>query len=628
MKWMLLYLFPVISICQDFSFAAEDLEYSAPEELELDESAFGFRLDLNRIGASELKHLKWLTEEQIENFLQYRKLLGPFSAKEELRAVPGFDEATLIKMMEWIQLGQSSSIKGSPERSFFTRWSTTLPLKKGYHYPPKYIGSPYYLSHNFRYKIPGKISFGFGLEKDPGERYIDSYNIHFTVEDVTKVVKTIVAGDFIIQMGQGLITKGGFGGSFSLNPSMIVRSGTTFRPITGLSEGIFQRGLGITMPIRSDWDISLFISHRNRDSNRLYSSIGTSGLHRTLSEVAYKRAVGHSSGGFILKRKLDHGHIHWNFLMHHFNIALNPISRPYSQYRFSGNSLLNSSIDFSYLWKGLRIAGEWAIDGQLGSAFLTTLQFSPDKKFDLGLSYRNYRLAYQSFESDGFGKNSGTTNEQGLFILAVYKPVKQIEVAGFFDQRIYPWLKYNVHAPSIGQSGRLRITFTKRNSLQLYGEYYYDFSEQNGTKGLENTVLSRFRLATSFHISPSLEWRSRFESGYASISKGNLIFHDLLINPGKFPLNFKLRYAIFDTDGYDMRFYAYEHHLKNTYSMPAYFGNGHRGYLYMAYSRKKISLEAKTAYTFKSGREPFGSGNEAITSNHRWDIFSQIIYRW
>lgn len=620
-RWWVLLLFPFISLGQDFSKIAEDLEYSLAEEIELDETEMGIHWDLNKIDEQGLKSLGLLTSEQIQNFLHYRRLLGPFIAKEELRAVPGFDEEIVKKMWDWIDLANSTVVNGKPERTFFTRWNTSLPLKNEYKNPASYLGSPHYLGHHFRFKIPGKWSAGLGIEKDAGEKFGDSWNFHLSGNQLSKKIKSLLVGDFMVQMGQGLITRGGFGGSFSLNPALILKTGSVFRPVNGLSEGFFQRGAGITLAFNPNWEISFFGSVRQRDSNRLFSSLGTSGLHRTASEIEYKNSVRHLSTGFEIKRLLENGHIAWKGLYHHLNIPLNPVKRPYSQYRFSGSSLFNGSIDFSYLWAGVRWTGEWAFDASFTSAWISTLHFSPDKKLDLALSVRNYGIAFKSLESNGFGKSSGTQNERGIFLLAVLKPIKNLEISGMFDQRLHPWLRFNSYSPSVGQSARLRASWSKRKFISAYLEYFMEKSEQNSDQILEGINLTRFRFSASLPVSKNLEWRSRFDYAFLNGQKGSLIYQDLIINPTKIPFDFKIRWAIVDTYGYDMRFYAYENHLTNTFSMPAYFGTGHRWYVLSRFKTNHFTFEFKTAYTFKPTKISLGSPA-------KWDIFGQFIYRW
>ena len=628
MKWWIAIFFPFCIAAQDLNGLAEDLEYTSANEIDIDESEFKNHWDINKISEQELLNLGILSKEQIQNFLNYRNLLGPFLAKEELRAIPGFDDETIKKVLEWLEISKSNSSIGKPERIFFTRWNTTAPLKRGYQKPASYLGSPHYLSHHFRYKIPGKWSAGFGIEKDQGEKFGDSWNFHIAGNNVSKSVKSLVIGDFMVQMGQGLISRGGFGGSFSLNPALILKTGNIFRPVTGLSEGYFFRGAGITFGKNAQWDISIFFSLRLRDSNRLFSSLGTSGYHRTSSEIEYKNSVRQFTEGIEFKKYFENGHISGKGLWHQLSKPLSPVVRPYSQFRFSGSTLFNGSIDFSYLWKGIRFTGEWAFDSSFKTAWISTLNFSPDKKLDLAFSFRNYGVGYKSLESDGFGKNTGTQNERGLFILGVFKPSKNWEISGMYDQRNHPWLKFNVHSPSIGQTGRLRATWSKKRGISAYLEYYFDKSEQNIDQRLVGQNLSRIRLSSSIPLTPTLEWRSRFDGANLNKNYGTLFFQDLIFKPQKIPFDLKIRWAVVDTYGYDLRFYAYEQHLSNTFSMPAYFGNGHRWYVLTQYKKGNLTLEFKTAHSQKSGKNPFGSGNEGIIGNVKWDFFGQIIYRW
>jgi hypothetical protein len=212
--------------------------------------------------------------------------------------------------------------------------------------------------------------------------------------------------------------------------------------------------------------------------------------------------------------------------------------------------------------------------------------------------------------------------------LAVFKPIKNVEISGMFDQRLHPWLRFNSYSPSVGQSARIRATWSKRKFITAYLEYYMDKSEQNNDQILEAVSLTRLRFSASIPVSKNLEWRSRFDYAFLNAQKGSLVYQDLIINPTKIPVDFKIRWAIVDTYSYDMRFYAYENHLTNTFSMPAYFGTGHRCYVLSRFKKNHYTFEFKTAYTFKPGKNALGSGNEGISGPVKWDFFGQFIYRW
>ena len=66
-------------------------------------------------------------------------------------------------------------------------------------------------------------------------------------------------------------------------------------------------------------------------------------------------------------------------------------------------------------------------------------------------------------------------------------------------------------------------------------------------------------------------------------SKGFVAYQDLIYAPKSIPFKVQTRFAIFDTDDYDTRIYAYENDVLYAFSVPAYYGKGTRFYLNLNY---------------------------------------------
>jgi len=67
----------------------------------------------------------------------------------------------------------------------------------------------------------------------------------------------------------------------------------------------------------------------------------------------------------------------------------------------------------------------------------------------------------------------------------------------------------------------------------------------------------------------------------------------------KKPLSFTARWALFDTDGYDSRIYAYENDQLNLFRIPFYSGNGIKYYINLRYKYyKNQMIELRLAQTY------------------------------
>jgi hypothetical protein len=89
------------------------------------------------------------------------------------------------------------------------------------------------------------------------------------------------------------------------------------------------------------------------------------------------------------------------------------------------------------------------------------------------------------------------------------------------------------------------------------------------------------------------------------------------------------RFAIFDTDGYNSRIYAYENDVLYSFSIPAYYSQGTRFYIIGKYSiGKKVDLWLRYAQTYFTNTTSIGSGLDLINGPTRSDIRAQIRLRF
>ena len=108
-----------------------------------------------------------------------------------------------------------------------------------------------------------------------------------------------------------------------------------------------------------------------------------------------------------------------------------------------------------------------------------------------------------------------------------------------------------------------------------------------------------------------------------------MFYQDVLLRPKNFPVIVTARYAIFDTDDFNSRIYAYENDLLNSFSVPAYFFRGSRVYLNLRYRGiRNLTLEARIAQTYLSNRDVFGSANDQIDGNVRTEARAQLRYNF
>jgi hypothetical protein len=137
-------------------------------------------------------------------------------------------------------------------------------------------------------------------------------------------------------------------------------------------------------------------------------------------------------------------------------------------------------------------------------------------------------------------------------------------------------------------------------------------------------------LQAAYSLSPELSMNSRFAFSFfnpemQSNEKGFLMSQDIKYILQTIPLSFVLRYAIFDTDGWNSRLYVYESDILYAFSVPAYSDKGSRYYLNIGYKiLDKIQLWLRISQTYYFEKEEISSGLATIAGNKQTDAKLQI----
>jgi hypothetical protein len=134
----------------------------------------------------------------------------------------------------------------------------------------------------------------------------------------------------------------------------------------------------------------------------------------------------------------------------------------------------------------------------------------------------------------------------------------------------------------------------------------------------------------SYRVLETFTLKNRFEQviyndGINSESKGYVVYQDLSYKPKTIPMTFSLRYALFDTDDYNSRIYAYENDILYSFSVPAYYGKGSRFYIMTKVKlRKNIDFWLRFSQTYFTDRSVISSGLTEIEGNIKSEIKFQI----
>jgi len=451
-----------------------------------------------------------------------------------------------------------------------------------------------------------------------------------------------------------LLLYSGFGRSKGVNTMNIKRDAPVLKAYTGADENNFLRGAGVTLQLNDLLELTAFASSRTRDANLLqsdtldqeeitqqFSSFQSSGFHRTQAELEDEKSLRQNTVGARLAFAKSNFKVALNGLFDRFDKSLDRSIVPYNQFFFRGQQIANASIDYSYLFRNFNFFGETATSSNGRVATTNGLLMTLDRNVDFSILYRHFPKDYNALNANPLGETTGGRNETGLYFGTIVRFNQHWRFNAYFDTWRHPWLRFGVDAPSIGHEYRARVTYYLKRKLTAFAELRMEVKEHNAPDPearfdyLVKRKLLQSRIQVNAQLNKTIELRSRVDAGFydngfnSERETGFAVYQDIIYKPTDFPLSFTSRFALFDTDSFNMRFYAYENDLLYSFSIPAYFGRGYRFYLNLRYRGiRNLSLELRYARTKFTDREDIGSGVNEILGSVRTDIKAQVSYRF
>lgn len=624
-------------------------------------------VNLNTVDENFLKEIRMLSPMQIVNFLAYRSVMGKLVSIYELQSIPEWDVATIKKLLPYITVERGISLAEdisarlkNGDYSILVRVNQTLEKSKGYLLDPAltknyYPGSPQRLFLRYKYTYKNQLQYGFVAEKDPGEelfkgsqKSFDYYSAHLFIRNVG-IIKSLALGDFTVNMGQGLTQWMSL--AFKKGPDImaIKRQSSVLRPYNSAGEIYFHRGAGITLG-RNNWEATLFGSYRKVDANfnadttssqdEFVSSLQTSGLHRTASELEDKGSQRQLAFGGNIAYRIKRLRFGVNAIQYSLKYPLIKAADPYNLYSLTGKDFGNYSVDYSYTLSNLHFFGEAAVTDKNYKAFVNGMLISVANNVDMSFLYRNISKGYQSLYTNAFTENTFPTNEKGFFAGINIKPNTNWNISAYADVYKFPWLKYRVNSPTSGKDYMIQVNYKPNRIFEIYSRYKAESKFINFNPDLQpiNPVIAQprqnWRTQMSYKLNSIFTLRSRvelvwFDKKGAAAEEGFLMYADVLYKPLMSRLSGNMRLQYFETGGYNSRLYAYENDVLYSFSIPVFYDKGYRYYVNLNYDvTKKLTVWVKWAQFIYPDKNIIGSGLDEIRSSHRTEVKLQMMYKF
>ncbi len=623
-------------------------------------------VNLNKANQEQLEKMPFLSDQQIENIQSYVYRYGTIQTIYELQLIEGLDMTDIRRMLPFVKVGEPSEIRKKlylqdllryGKNELYFRLDNGLETKEGYRFLPEedlnsdvnsgnYLGNQLYNSLKYRFHYKDRVHIGFTAEKDAGEQFwgtrqkgYDFYSASVQLNDFGKF-KTIVAGDFRANFGQGLVLRPEFGmgkSSYVLNVSP---RNSGLKKYSSTDEYNFFRGAGATFRFKK-FELSAFYSNKMIDGdtvNNTFSSIYRTGLHRSSSEFDKKHTVNQQIMGgnatiTFLNFQLGITAVHTEL-----DNSLEPDKSVYNYFYFAGKKQTTAGIHYRMRCQKLNIFGETAVTDNGSVATLNGFTFTPVSKVSLVVLQRYFSPEYDTFYATAFSETSRINNESGFYFGTEIRPFRKWRFAAYADSYRFPWPKYGIDAPSVGADYLVQADFAFKRNIFMYWRFKYEEKQANlsGSTATMPEVVPNKKTSLRYNLTYSIG-----NFSFKNVLEGNLFreadtdwtygliaSQDVTYKFPKIPMRIDFRIQFFDAQNYDNRFYSYEKDVLYAFSIPMYYGLGNRYYFNMQYEvNDHFSLWFKIAQTvYADDRESLSSGNETILGNRKTDIRAMV--RW
>ncbi len=637
-------------------------------------------VNLNHTTREELRELMLLNDFQINNLFKHIEENGKLISIYELQSIAGWNIQTIQNVLPFVYVADNFStphisikkLFEEGKQEWFWRWQRILQTQKGFlpvndsilqqNPNAKYYGSPDRIYTRYRFRFGTNVSWGFTAEKDAGEQFFkgfqkqgfDFYSGHIFLRNIGKL-KALAIGDYQVSFGQGLTFATGLAFGKSANTLGIKRSQLNLRPYTSVDENQFMRGGAVTYSLLKHLELTAFYSSMKVDGNRvlnpsadtlqnisddgiIISSLQTSGFHRNPGEVEDRNIIRYTHyGGHIAykTRKLNLGLTGvYSKLGGQYNRNLSY----YNQFEFNRNSNFVMGTDYNWLYKNYNFFGEISRSENGGMAHSHGVIASLSSNLAVIVQYRNYDKDYQTLFANAITEGSRPVNEKGLYTGFEAKLSSQFFLNAYIDIFQSDWLRYQVNSPSYGKEYLAQLNWRPSRKIEAYLRIRYIEKAANtnestsAIKFTENRTQQNIRFNITYKLNDWLTLRNRFEilefkQPSANKETGYLLYQDIMYKALSSPVSFTLRYALFDTDSYNSRIYAYENDVLYVFSVPAYYYRGSRAYFLLRYQYKKwFDIWLRYGVWLYNNRTSIGSGLDEIQGNKRSDIKIQIRF--
>lgn len=613
-------------------------------------------LDLNLATSQDLEKIPFLNQNQIVSFIKYRESTGSIYSLFELQVIPGFSYEIIRTMEPLVKIGDThiAPIKSRSKNLLLLKTERTLEKEKGYSSEKtesRYLGNPWKYYSRYQFSSPKRnLNLGFTTEKDKGEPFFEGKNANgfdfysaFLQLNAKGLIRQLNLGDFQVKFGQGLNLGSGLSGGKSSFTTQNANKSNGIKSYHSTDENQFFRGFSLLLQPVKNTKFALFASSKKRDASLNSDSISSfitsfqsTGFHRNKNEMNKKHELLENILGSYFLINFANMEMGLSFLGQEYSHEIRPEKKAYNLYNFRGNKNHNLSFHYSSQFQSIQLYGEIAQSKSGGNAFLQGMNIQAHPQLNLEFIYRKYDQNYHGMYSNAFAEQGKTQNEEGFYVGAEFHPFPKWSLKTYYDLFRFPWLNSTSTSPTQGHEYFSQVEFTPNSSTSVYFRFKREVKPKNDDSDVIKIPVDVDKNQYRIHLSAKMDenWEIRNRVEFSSYKKENsrengfLVYQDLIYHFTSVPISVNARYALFDTDSYDTRIYAYENDILYAYSVPAFYSKGAKFYLNINCKlSKECTFYAKYAQIKYSDHTSISSGSSEISGNTKSEIKLMLKFR-
>lgn len=597
------------------------------------------KIDLNTAYIIDLSKLPKMDAMSAQRIIDHRNKYGFFYSTNELYAIKELDKTLIDFIMPFIKVDKIKTDEQTdyeiiePSKIFLndsrlsirSRITNDLQTRDGFT-NDNYAGSKIKSYNRYLYSYNNQYQLGFTTEKDAGElSYTDFTSFHLQINDAG-ILNNFVAGDYVLEFGQGLALWSPFGltkGADAVYP--VKRKAKYLRAYNSATEYRFNRGAAAQIVI-NDFGITAFYSNNTFDANidsltNEISSVSQTGFHRTQNEIDKK----HSARSNLIGGVLDYR------FFSKMNIGVIYYKASFDKQFDSSSFYYNGGDDYNYLsafydfnFSKINLFGEASFDGT-SVASINGIQFLASSDFLFSTTIRSYPRYYKNFYGFAFSERSGSINNEVGFYSGLKWKLPFGIMNLYYDIFKFPYRTNENSLSSEGNEFLFDFITSPLRGFDVQLRYKHENKEVTELVNINEEIVRRLkqiiRTEFTYNLNNLIRLRTRFEYNHffvkdAGIKEdGFLMFQDIRFTPQK-NINLYGRIIFYQTDSFNSAVYEYENDLLGVMPNLAMYDKGIRWYFIAKYKPLDfLMLSAKYSETYKPDESSLSSGDNEIVGN-------------